>query len=141
MPYTVKRIPKNSVEISFEVSQTDAEPFLEDAANSIAATMKIPGFRPGHAPYGLVEKKVGAMKILEEALESIVRTEFVRAVLAEKIDTVGSPHIDVQKLAPGNPIQFSTTVALLPTVTKLADYTNLSTTKKTVIVPDTEVDR
>ncbi|MDP3985402.1 MAG: trigger factor [bacterium] len=141
MSYTIKQLPKSSVEISFEVSTEELQPYLEDAAERIAKTAKIDGFRPGHAPYSLVEKKVGAMKILEEALETVVRSQYIAALTKEKLETVGSPRIDIKKAAPGNPLLFSATVSLLPAVTKLGDYRGIKAEQKPIVVADEEVEK
>lgn len=139
MEYKVTQKEKNTVEIRFEVSVEDTKPFLEQAAKKLSETTTIPGFRPGHATYTEVEKRVGAMKILEEALESIARKFYVEAVMTEKLEPVGSPSFDVEKLAPGNPIIFKMTVSLLPTITKLIDYKTLKVKHQPIEIKDEEV--
>lgn len=141
MRHTIKKLEKNTVEITIELSPEEVQPYLLEAAERISKSMNIPGFRPGNAPYKIVEQKVGAMKVFEEALETIVRKSYIEAVLAEKLDTLGAPHIDVEKMAPGNPLVFKTTVALLPNVTKLADYRSTKNARKTITVSDDEVNR
>ncbi len=141
MKHTIKKIPEGAVEITFELTAEELRPQLEDAAQRLGTTAKIPGFRPGHVPYKMVEERVGAMKILEEALEPIVRKSYIEVILAEHLETLGSPRIEVEKLAPGNPLVFKTTVALMPAVTKLADYRALRSARKPQSVTDEEVDR
>lgn len=141
MQHTVLRLPKNAVEIEIELSPEELTPYLEEAARRISEKTVIPGFRSGHAPYALVAKKVGDSRILEEALEFVVRKSYVEVVLAEKLETLGSPRIDVLKLAPGNPLVFKATAALLPAVTTLADYRGIRFERKPVAVSDDEVDR
>ena len=81
------------------------------------------------------------MKLLEEALEPIIRKSYVEAVLAKNIETVGSPKIDVEKLAPGNDIVFTAEVARMPKVLSLTDYTKLSITAKPVEISEKEIDQ
>ncbi|MBI4133617.1 trigger factor [Candidatus Uhrbacteria bacterium] len=141
MQHAVRRLPKNTVEIEIKLSPEELVPHLEEAARRISEKTVTPGFRSGHAPYAVVAKKVGDARILEEALEVIVRTHYARVVLAEKLETLGSPRIDVLKLAPGNPLVFKATVALLPAVTKLADYREIKLERTPTTVSDEEVDR
>jgi len=131
MNYTVKKLPKSEVEIKFEVSGLEYQPFLEKAAAHISEHAKIEGFRPGKAPYEIVKKAVGEDKIYEEALEMLLPKYFTEAVEKEKLQTIGRPNVGVEKLAPGNPMEFKITVAILPEVT-LPDLEKLSFNRKDI---------
>ncbi len=132
-------LEKNQLKLTFTLTQQEVRPLMEEAAKRISNQTQIPGFRQGHADYEVVKNRVGEMKILEEALESIVRASFVEAVLAQNLETVGSPHIEVAKLAPDNDIIFSTTVTLMPAVKVLADARKLSVPAREAKVEDREV--
>jgi trigger factor len=136
----LENLPKNALKIRVSVPHDEVMPFLEEAAARLSEETSIPGFRPGKAGFEVVKARVGEMKIYEEALERIVRKTFVEAVMANKVETVGSPKIDVEKLAPGNDIVYTAEVALMPKVTKLADWHNLSVSKKTAEANDQDVD-
>jgi len=137
---TVENLPKNQVKLTITVSHEELLPFLEAAAGRISEATTIPGFRPGKAGYDVVKARVGEMKIYEEALESVVRKTYVEALFANKIDTVGSPKIDVEKLAPGNDLVYTAEVARMPAVIKLADFRKLSVEKKPAGVEEKDVD-
>ncbi len=141
MPTTQKEIlPKNGLKLTFTLTQDDALPYLEEAAKRLSEQTSIPGFRPGHASFDVVKQRLGEMKILEEALESIVRKSFISAILEENIDTVGSPKVDVVKLAPGNDIVFTAEVTLMPRAKSLPDLSKISVAAQKPIVEDNEVD-
>ncbi len=127
---TLENLPKNSLKITVTVPHADVQPFLDAAAARISEQTSIPGFRPGKAGFDVVKQRVGEQKIYEEALEGIVRKTFVEAVTSNEVETVGSPKIDVEKLAPGNDIVYTATVALMPKVLKLADWKKLSIVRK-----------
>lgn len=127
---TLENLPKNSLKITVTVPHADVQPFLDAAAGRISEQTSIPGFRPGKAGFDVVKQRVGEQKIYEEALEDIVRKTFVEAVKSNDVETVGSPKIDVEKLAPGNDIAYTATVALMPKVLKLADWKKLSVARK-----------
>jgi len=137
----MQKLPKSMVEFSFTVSQEEADPFLKAAAERLAQKSSIPGFRPGKAPYDMIKQRVGEMAILEEALEPIVRANYTKAVMKESIDTVGSPEINVEKLAPGNPISFKVKAALIPEIEKLGDYKSKQIERKKVEVEENRVDK
>ncbi len=131
---------KNIVKLSFTMTQAEAEPYLQEAAERLSKQKQIPGFRPGKAGYEIIKQQFGAMKILEEALEPIVRKSFVEAVLANNIDTVGSPKIDVEKLVPDNDIVFSAEVTRMPKAKDLPDFKKLSVESKKVMVEEKDID-
>ncbi|MBI4280826.1 trigger factor [Candidatus Uhrbacteria bacterium] len=141
MQYTQKKLPKNCLEITFEVSEKELRPYLEAAGQRLSKNQNIPGFRPGHTPLLIVEKRVGAGRILEEALEPVVQHFYAQIIEKEQLATVGSPAIDLKKCAPGNPLVITATVALLPAVTELIDYRGLHCERKTITVSEGEVDQ
>ncbi|NBS41497.1 hypothetical protein EBS80_02455 [bacterium] len=126
----LENLPKNSLKITVTIPHADVQPFLEEAATRISEQSSIPGFRPGKAGFDVVKQRVGEQKIYEEALEAIVRKTFVDVVVENEVETVGSPKIDVEKLAPGNDIVYTAEVALMPKVTKLADWKNMKVDRK-----------
>ncbi len=139
MKHTIKNLPKSTLEITFELEPDEIEPFLDEAASRLSKNLKIAGFRPGKAPRKEVEKQVGALKLLEEALESIVRKSYVEVVMSDKLDTVGSPSVDIQKLAPGNTLIFKMTVSTIPKINKLTDYKKTKIKKEPVVVSDEDI--
>ncbi|MCX6714271.1 MAG: trigger factor [Candidatus Uhrbacteria bacterium] len=131
---------KGHVKLTFTVSVEEQQPFLEAAAEHISEHSTIPGFRPGKAGYEIVKQRVGEAKIMEEALEKIVRAYFVEAILKNEIDTVGSPKIEVEKMAAGNELIFTAEVTRMPSVKELADFKKLSVQGKVPEVADHDVE-
>ena len=141
MSYTIQKQPKSTVEFNFTITPEEVEPFLHAAAERLSQKSSIPGFRPGKAPYEMIKQRVGEMAILEEALEQIVRKNYTEAIMAEDLETVGSPEINVEKLAPGNTISFKVTVALVPEIEKLGDYKTAKIKKEKIEIPDEKVEK
>ncbi|MFA4906411.1 MAG: trigger factor [Candidatus Margulisiibacteriota bacterium] len=140
MSYTVKKLPKSEIEIKFEISGLEYQPYLEKAAAHISEHAKIEGFRPGKAPYEIVKKAVGEVKIYEEALEMLLPKYYGEAVEKENLQTIGQPKVNVEKLAPGNPMVFKLTVTLLPEVT-LPDLGKLNFKRKDIKMEAVTVDK
>ncbi len=131
---------KNTIKLTFTITLEEAQPYLDEAVERLAKTTSIPGFRPGNAGYEVVKNRFGEMKIYEEALEPLVRKSYIEAVLAHNIETVGSPKIDVVKLAPENDIVFTAEIARMPRTTSLADIETLKVEKKKPVVEDKDID-
>ncbi len=110
-----------------QVSITGELPFEELAkhrAPAIAALGKdvhIDGFRKGHVPENILVKTVGEMSILTEMAERALREHYPKMVAEHALDVIGYPQISITKIAPGNPLGFVITVAVVPEVT-LPDY-------------------
>lgn len=137
----VKRenVSKSEVKLTIELSTEEVKPFLMTAATHISEHLDIPGFRKGKATYEAVVNNVGEMKVMEEALEPMIRLHVAKALMDEKIDSVGQPQVDVEKMAPGNPVVFSATVTLMPEVKKLANYDKLSVDGKSTKAEEKDV--
>lgn len=138
MQQTLKKLEKSQIELVITVTPADYEKDMLAAATRLSERAAIHGFRPGKAPYEIVKQNLGEIKILEEALQSIVEKNYHAAVLAEKIDTIGMPEITIEKMAPGNDFVFKAVAALLPQV-KVADLSTIKVGKKDVKVDDTQI--
>lgn len=140
MTYTKEILPKLSVKLTVTIDHDEMDRYMDEAAAQAAKEITIDGFRKGHAPVDMVKEKMGEMKLLEAALEPAVRKSFIEAVNAEKLQTVGSPEIQIEKAAPHNPLIYSALVALMPSVTKLADFSKISVAAKSSEVPEKKVE-
>ncbi len=138
MSHTVKQLPQSQVEITVTVTPTEYQSELKTAAERLSNRVAIKGFRKGHVPFDVLKKEVGEMGILSEALESVVQATFFEALQAEKLDTVGMPKINVEKMAPGNDLVYTATVALVPSV-ELPDFSKISVEKKVKKVEEKEI--
>jgi trigger factor len=117
----IKKLPKSQVEIQISVPAAEFEKFIDAAAEDLSRDLKIDGFRPGKAPRNIVEKKVGAEKILAHGAERAIKKTYVDAVSKNKIDTIGEPQITITKIAIGNNLEYKAVVAVMPEI-KLSDY-------------------
>ena len=139
MQTDIKKLPQSQVSISITVEAEEYQKYLDAAARHIQEHIEIKGFRKGHASLPDVIKQVGMMPIYEQAIQRIIPAFFLQASKENNLETVGSPDVKVEKLAPGNPIVFTVTTALLPTVT-LPDFEKIKVEKKTIEVAAEKVD-
>lgn len=138
MKTTKKNLPKAEVELTVEVQPEELKPYLSQAAIKISQQVNIPGFRKGHIPYDILKKNVGEATIYEEAFYTVVNKTLPEVVEQEKIDFVGQPKVDVEKVAPGNPLIYKVILALMPTIT-LGNYKELKSKRKKVVVDEEKV--
>jgi len=140
MKTEVKNLDKSQVELTIELSTDDYRPFLNKAAQVISQNSPLAGFRPGKADLQTVINKVGKEKVWQEALEPAVQKTLVQALDQEKLITVGSPQIEIIKLAPDNPVIYKATLSLLPTVT-LGDYQSLEIKTQPVEISQDQIQK
>ncbi|MCE9586488.1 trigger factor [Candidatus Uhrbacteria bacterium] len=138
--FKVTTLPKSEVKIEFEIPWEDTAPFREEAVVEISTAKPMAGFRPGKATYTDVVRLVGEMKILETALERIVRSYYVKAVIGEKLETVGSPAVNIDQITPGQPVKFTTHTPIAPEVTKMPVVKDCAVEKKIKKATDKEVE-
>ncbi len=91
---------------------TEAE---ERAAKRYATQVRLPGFRPGKAPAGMVRKKFAAA-IRQEAIEGLVQAAFKEVLDREKLDLATQPHIHDLKAEDGQPLTFQLHLEIRPSV-------------------------
>lgn len=117
MEHTSKKLKNSEIEMMITVTPAEYEKHLRKAAERISNRTTIKGFRKGHAPFDMVKREIGEMHVMNEALEDILQETFYKAVTEEKLDTIGMPKINIEKIAPGNDLVYKAVVALLPVVT------------------------
>jgi len=139
MKHELKKLEKSQVEFTITVEPNEYEADMQAASARISEKTNIKGFRPGKAPYDKIVQDFGEIKILEEALQTIVQKNFFKAVQAEKVDTIGMPQISIIKMAPKNEVVFKATVALMPKVI-LPDLSKIKVEAKKIKVEDKQVD-
>src|SRR3954468_32557 len=83
------------------------------AATKYASTVRLPGFRPGKAPAGIVKKRFREA-IRQEVVELLVQEAFQEVVEREKLKVAAQPHIHHLKFEDGKPLSFELHLELRP---------------------------
>lgn len=139
MKITVKELEKSQVEVAIEVPYDDMQPHLEQAAKRISDVKKISGFRPGKASVDVVKNHIGADALFAEAAETALPNFLNEALKKEKLEVIGDPEYKIDQLKPDLPVQFKTTLSLLPDV-KLGDYAAKKVKSNKIEVTDDKVE-
>jgi len=138
--YNLKKLPKSQAEITVTISFDELKPLIEKATQQLSEQTKIDGFRPGKVPAEMLKKKVGEMKIYEEAAALAVEKSYIEIATKEKLEPLGSPKVDFEKLAPENDFIYKATVNLIPEV-KIGDYKSVKIIKKEIVIKDEDIDK
>ena len=102
-----------------EIEAERLEAARHRAARKISDRAKIPGFRPGKAPYDVVRRLYGEAVITEEAVELLVDDIYPQAIKEADIKPAGQGQLE--NIESMDPPKFVFTIPLAPTV-DLGDY-------------------
>jgi trigger factor len=127
--------PDRQAIVTVEVDEAQMQTALKRAAQSISRVRPLPGFRPGKAPYEMVERTFGKELLLEEAVEDLSRTVYREVLKDSELKPVDVGNLEiVQK----DPAIFKYTIPVAPEV-KLGDYKSIHMRPGEVTVTDQEV--
>jgi trigger factor len=131
---------QSTIEMVVEVTQEDLKEFEPEALHHLSATLNVPGFRPGKVPESIARRHIDPLKLLEDTANHAIPQLYGRAVKKNNLETIGQPKIEIVKFAPGNPLVFKATVAVLPEF-EIPDYKKLSLKHEPAKIDDQQVDR
>ena len=135
--YEVKvvKLPNSQIEIKATIPAEEFDKARNQAIKHIGADIELPGFRKGHVPEKMLIQKIGEAAILEEMAEIVISQAYPHIITQEKLDVLGRPAVTIQKIALGNPLEFTIVSAIFPEIA-LADYKKIAAkemSKKDVI--------
>jgi trigger factor len=123
------------LQLTVRVDEARVEEAMRQTARKFARNVRIPGFRPGRAPFRVVRNWVGAEALRAEAIDSIAADIYQEAI----------EQVDVVPFAPGSlddielePLVLHITVPLRPKV-DLDDYRSVRVEPTPVEVSDDAV--
>ena len=90
MKISISKKNKQTGVINVEVEKNDYETKVNDILKRYTKTAKIPGFRKGHIPMGLVRKQYGSAVKVEE-INKLLDSELKKYIQEEKLDILGGP--------------------------------------------------
>jgi trigger factor len=121
MDVTVSPAPRSSLSVRVEVPSERLDSAIGEAVRHLSQRTKIPGFRPGKAPRGVIEAVVGKEAVLEEAMDHLVQRAYREALVEKEILPLTQAQVNVEQGIEGKPVVFTATVQVRPEV-KLGDY-------------------
>jgi trigger factor len=127
----------HQVKLVVEFEAGVLEDYKRHAARHVAQRIRIPGFRPGKAPYNVVLRQVGDATLTQEAIEHLVEDKY-----SAIIDEAGiRPYANGQfeNLSNLNPLTLEFLVPLEPVVT-LGDYQAIRRAYEPKTITEADVD-
>lgn len=127
----------HQVQLIAEADEEMVERFRRDAARKISSSTRIPGFRPGKAPYDVVRRLYGDQAIHEEAINLMINDLYPQAISEAKINPGGMGKLD--EILQADPPRFSFIVPLAPEV-DLGNYRDIRVDYQEPVVEDGKIE-
>ncbi len=132
----VEELPENRVRLKVQVPSHDVHHAVEHAADDLAQSVKVPGFRKGRVPRQVLLQRVGRERLMTEAVESHIGGWFWNAAARSRVRPVAQPEYDFELPASENEDwKFTATVAV-QAKPELPDWTQLEVGVAEVEVPE-----
>jgi trigger factor len=132
----VEELPQNRVRLTVQVPSHDVHHAVEHAAEDLAQSVKVPGFRKGKVPRQVLLQRVGRERLMTEAVESHIGGWFWNAAARTRVRPVEQPEYDFE--LPGSADEdweFTATVAV-QAKPEVPDWKQLEVGIAEVEVPD-----
>src|SRR3954468_24584285 len=117
MQSTVESLDGNKVKLHVAVPADEFEHAIDAAFKKLATEVKVPGFRPGKAPRRLLEARFGTEYAREQALRDALPDYYEQAIVAEDVDAIAGPEIDITAGEDQGDVTFDAVVEVRPVVT------------------------
>jgi trigger factor len=136
----VKDVGPCKLQIRIEVSAERVKEEIDHKYKDLNDSMALPGFRKGHAPRNVLERKFGKA-LLDDLKFELLSGSFEEVKEEKKLEPVGEPELEADKivLEEGKPFVFEMKIEVRPTI-DIKNYEGLKVTKPAVTVEDKDVD-
>ncbi|MGD0743181.1 MAG: trigger factor [Acidimicrobiales bacterium] len=139
MRTSVEALENNRFKLTVEVDDEEVARAEAETLGRFAREARIPGFRPGRVPRRLLEARLGAKTIREQALRDALPRLYGEAVKETELDVIAAPKIDVTSGDESGPVAFDAVVEVRPEVS-IPGYEGLVVTVPSPSVTGADVD-
>jgi trigger factor len=134
----VADLSQSKKDLSIEVPADDVKAEFERTYDVYMRHAKVPGFRPGRAPRGVIKQRF-AKEAKDEVIKNLLQHALKHVINDHKLHVVGNPIIDVISISEGEPMKFKMTLEVVPEF-ELKEYKGLKLTKVVWRVTDKDVE-
>ena len=144
MKTQLKEISPTRKQIDVEIDADAVRAVYDRISDNYAKAATVPGFRPGHAPRGVVRTRFKD-QIRTEVLRELLPDAVQKAIGEHQLEALGEPELNLENgegldQLGSKPISFNVNVEVLPKI-NLGEYRGLAATRRTRPVKDEDVDR
>ncbi|MBI3267879.1 MAG: trigger factor [Planctomycetes bacterium] len=139
MKHEVKEVGPCKLAISVELESEKVKDAIATKYRDLAQRVAIPGFRKGHVPHKILEKRFGK-DLLQEAKRDLVESTYKEVLEERKLSPLGDPELDLEKITldAEKPLAYEITVEIKPAF-EVKDYKGLKVGRPKTHVSEEEV--
>ena len=128
------------LKLRVEIAAARVKEEVDGKYRELNETMALPGFRKGHAPRAIMERKFGKA-LLEDLRFELVNRAFEEVREEKKLEPVAEPHIEIDKLVveEGKAFAFEFTLEIRPKV-ELKNWEGVKVVKPPLAAEDKDVE-
>lgn len=142
-PITVEDAGPSAKRVTVEIPETRIQEKLVEQFKELRQQATLPGFRPGHAPQKLVERRFHK-DVREQVRSVLVRESYEQALERNNLQVLGEPEFDdvnnIATLPDSGPLKYSFSVEVQPKF-DLPDLSDLKVKKVRINVTEDHVDQ
>jgi trigger factor len=138
MQVTTKKLSDTKVQLVLTADAEQLTTIKEETLRHLAHEVRLPGFRQGKAPLGLVEKNVNPASFQTEFLDRAINALYVAALQDKNLRPVAQPDVKIQKFVPFETLEVEVTVEVIGEI-KLPDYKKIKLARKAIKVTAKDV--
>lgn len=127
MKISLKKEKGSKIILEGELSPLEFEKFYEEAKEKIKKDIQLKGFRKGKVPKEILETQEEKIEkdILREASSLAIRDVYLKTLEREKLEPIGEPLAQIEKLAKGESFIFHLTFYIIPQIS-LPNYREIA---------------
>ena len=125
----------NVWELVVEVAPEEVKRATERLFRQLSRSLRVPGFRPGHIPPGIIKRWVGEEQIRRQILEDLLPDALAEAMEQKALQPIVAPEWRDVEFAENAPLRFVAEVITKPAV-QLGEYKGLKLQRVKVAVTD-----
>ncbi len=140
MEVKIKKLPKNIIELTIELTPLEFDKFLKKAEEKLSLEKTIPGFRPGKAPADVLRREIGETKIYEEASKIAIEETYWQVIREKKLEPIDLPKIEILKVARNNPFIYKAKVPVLPQI-KIGEIKKIKVERRKPEIKEKDIEK
>jgi trigger factor len=125
--------------LSFEVGPDEVAKETDEVVRRLAARVRVPGFRPGKVPHGVVRTRF-AKEVEEDVRDRLIARLHAEAAKEKGLKPLGEPVLDQLSHDRDGPLTFRTTFEITPTI-EPKGYRGVEAREPSAAVGEADVDR
>lgn len=138
MKSSVKNISDTKVEMTITLNAEELAIAEQVSVEKLSKNVKVDGFRKGKTPAAVAAKNIAPEVLQEETINNAISKAVAEAFMEAKIQALDRPAVAIKKFVPGESLEFTAEVDILPKI-KLGDYKKLKVKAEKITVSDSEI--